>query len=204
MAALWAAEIDNIAIEINGAELPALDGSALEFFRLLKEAGTVVQPAARKIIRITGQERVKEGASFIEVSPAEDFSVSYLIDYGTPSIGREVFKFNGGKDSFADEIAPARTFCLKKEAIFLRLLGFGKGANFDNTLVMGKKGPVGTKLRFSNEPVRHKILDLVGDFYLLGRPVLCRVVAEKSGHKLNLRMMRRIYEKYIIGGKNER
>jgi UDP-3-O-acyl N-acetylglucosamine deacetylase len=197
LAALWALEIDNILVEIDNAELPALDGSASEFLRLLKEAGTVDQDATREIIKIIESERIEKGASSIEVAPSEGFSISYLIDYSVPSIGREIFEFDGNKDSFADEIASARTFCLKKEALFLRLLGLGKGANYDNTLIMGSKGPVKTELRFPNEPLRHKILDLVGDLYLLGRPIQGKVTAEKTGHALNLKMIRRIYEKYV-------
>jgi UDP-3-O-acyl-N-acetylglucosamine deacetylase len=133
----------------------------------------------------------------ITVYPGRSFSVSYLIDYSVNSIGRQVFDIGLDPDSFEKEIAPARTFCLKAEAEALLKAGLGQGATTDNTLVMGEEGPVGTELRFSDEPVRHKILDLVGDFYLLGRPVLGRIVAEKSGHNLNAKMVRRIYEKYV-------
>jgi UDP-3-O-acyl N-acetylglucosamine deacetylase len=197
LAALWALEIDNMIVEMSGAELPALDGSAIEFVRLLKTAGIAEQPRKREFIRISEPEEIKEGASSIAVSPGEGFSVSYLIDYPVKSIGREVFaiKLDGG--SFEREIAPARTFCLKEEAGALLRSGFGQGADLKNTLVMDDDGPIGTSLRFPEEPVRHKILDLVGDFYLLGRPILGKVVAERSGHSLNTRMMQKIYERYV-------
>ncbi|MFQ5953108.1 MAG: UDP-3-O-acyl-N-acetylglucosamine deacetylase [Candidatus Omnitrophota bacterium] len=197
LAALWGLEIDNILIEIEGAELPALDGSAMAFVKLLKEAGTVEQSVSREFVKITRKEEIKEGDSSIAVYPADSFSVSYLIDYNVGSISREVFDIELDKDSFEKEIAPARTFCLKEEAEALLRAGLGQGATLENTLVMDEKGPVGTTLRFPNEPVRHKVLDLVGDFYLFGRPVLGKVVAEKSGHSLNVKMIQRLYEKFL-------
>lgn len=200
LAALWGLEIDNIVIEIDGAELPALDGSSIEFLKLFKKAGTSEQPVGREFIEITDEEEVKEGDSSLKVLPGEAFSVSYLIDYDIKSIGRESFDIKLDADSFENEIAPARTFCLKKEAEALLKAGLGQGATLKNTLVMDDDGPVGTELRFPNEPVRHKILDLVGDFYLLGRPVLGKVVAERSGHSLNAQMVRKIYEKYVKSG----
>jgi UDP-3-O-acyl N-acetylglucosamine deacetylase len=197
LAALWGLEIDNILVEIDGDEPPVLDGSALGFMKLLKNAGVSEQAAIREFIEIKEQEKVEENGSLITVYPGRSFSVSYLIDYSVNSIGRQVFDIGLDPDSFEKEIAPARTFCLKAEAEALLKAGLGQGATTDNTLVMGEEGPVGTELRFSDEPVRHKILDLVGDFYLLGRPVLGRIVAEKSGHNLNAKMVRRIYEKYV-------
>ena len=199
LAALWGLEIDNIVIEIDGAELPALDGSAIEFLNLFKKAGLSEQPAGREFIEITDEEELKEGASLLKVAPGKSFSVSYFIDYNVRSIGREVFDIKLDACSFEKEIAPARTFCLKKEAEALLAAGLGQGATLENTLVMDDDGPVGTDLRFPNEPVRHKVLDLVGDFYLLGRPILGRIIAERSGHSLNAKMIRKIYEKYVAG-----
>ena len=197
LAALWAMSIDNILIEVDGPELPAMDGSALEFLKAFKNAGTTDQELPRKTIDILEAERVESSAGSIEIMPAEDFSVSYLIDYPLEAIGREVFDIKLNRDSFEKEIAPARTFCMKKEADALLKAGLGKGATLENTLVMDEGGPIGTALRFPNEPVRHKILDLVGDLYLLGHQVKGRVIAEKSGHALNAMMIRRIYEKYM-------
>jgi len=197
LAALWGLEIDNIIIEINGLEVPALDGSAKEFIDILKNSGIVEQEAKRNYIKIEEPIRVEKKDSSLVAEPNERFEVSYYIDYNCPSIEKEEFKIKLDIDSFKKEIAPARTFCLKTEALFLLKLGFGKGATLENTLVMDKKGPVGTTLRFSNEPVRHKILDLVGDLYLLGVPVVGKFTAKKSGHNLNMEMAKAIYEKYI-------
>ena len=197
LAALWGLEVDNIIVEIHGEELPALDGSASGFLNVLKEAGVKEQEETRHIIKIDEPLSVKDGMSTLSIVPAEKFSILYHIDYDCPSIGKEAFEIELNGDSFEREIAPARTFCLKKEAEALLAAGFGQGATMENTLVMDDDGPVGTTLRFPNEPVRHKILDLVGDLYLLGVPIVGKVTAERSGHALNAKMVRKIYERYI-------
>lgn len=197
LASLWALGIDNMLVEINDAELPAMDGSAKEFVRILKAGGTIDQQIPKKVIRIHEKEKVERDGSSITVTPYEGFNVSYLIDYDIPSIGRELFDIELDSDSFEEEIAPARTFCLKKEADALLKAGLGKGATLDNTLVLDDEGPVGTHLRFSNEPLRHKILDLVGDLYILGRPVIGKVTAEMSGHALNSELINKLYKKYV-------
>ncbi len=199
LAALWSLEIDNIVVEINGAELPALDGSAVGFLNILKETGTKKQTAARRVINIDEPLFVKNDRSSISIVPAEKFSIIYRIDYDCPAIGREEFEIELDGASFEREIASARTFCLKKEAEALLAAGFGQGATWENTLVIDNDGPVGTTLRFPNEPVRHKILDLIGDLYLLGMPIIGKVTAERSGHSLNAKMVRKIHERYVSG-----
>jgi len=206
LAALWALEIDNMVIEVRGEELPALDGSAIEFLNILKQAGIKEQPATRNFIKISDPLSVEEGDSSLALLPGDGFSVSYFIDYDCDSIGKEEFSIELDGNSFEKEIASARTFCLKKEAEALLRAGLGGGATLENTLVMDDDGPIGTSLRFKNEPVRHKVLDLVGDLYLLGSPIIGKAVARKSGHRLNMRMVKRIYEQYIApvaGGKKE-
>lgn len=200
LAALWGAGIDNILVEIRGEELPALDGSAKGFLDLIKSAGIVEQESHRRIIKITEPLEMEENGASLSVFPDENFNISYLIEYDVPSIGRETFNIAPDRISFEKEIAPARTFCLKKEAEALLKAGFGLGATCENTLVMDDTGPVGTTLRFPDEPVRHKILDLIGDLYMLGMPIIGRVVAERSGHRMNARMVKEIYEKYVSKG----
>lgn len=197
LAALWALEIDNLMVEVTGKELPATDGSALGFLRPLKEVGLVEQEKNREYIKIEEPIEIADTSSALSIFPAEDFRVSYEIDYKVPSIKKETFELELTGDTFEKEIAPARTFCTKKEALLLFLCGIGRGANFNNTLILGNKGPVGTSFRFTNEPVRHKVLDLVGDLYMLGKPIIGRVVARKSGHKLNAEMVKMIYDKYL-------
>lgn len=199
MAALWALGVDNLEAEIQGEELPALDGSALGFLGPLKDAGLVEQDIPREYIRISSPIEISEKGSYISIMPASKFSVSYSIDYGNCCVKKGKFEIDLDGDSFEREIAPARTFCMKKEALFLLFSGMGRGATLNNTLVLGKKGPLGTKFRLPDEPVRHKVLDIVGDLYMLGRPVLGRVNAERSGHRLNSMLVKKIYEEYFEG-----
>ncbi len=197
LAALWALGIDNLRVEVDGGELPGLDGSASVFFEGMKKGGIGGQGAVREEIKIKEKEEVRQGDSFITVLPDEAFSVSYSIDYNVRAIKKENFYIELDEVSFEKEIAPARTFCMKTEAELLIKMGLGKGATLENTLVLDDDGAVGTKMRFNNEPVRHKVLDLVGDFYLLGRSIRGKVIANKSGHVLNAAMMSRIYDKYV-------
>lgn len=198
LAALWGLGITNITVDVDGKELPALDGSALEFMKVLRSRGIVEQSLEREAVKILEPMTVKDGGSSVSIFPSEKFSVSYQIDYKVRSIGRERLDIEPDGVFFEKEIAPARTFCIKSEVWFLLLLGLGRGASYNNTLVMDDKGPIGTSLRFSNEPLRHKILDLIGDMYLLGMPVIGRIEAVKSGHTLNRRMVEMIYQKYIV------
>ncbi|MFH1836609.1 MAG: UDP-3-O-acyl-N-acetylglucosamine deacetylase [Candidatus Omnitrophota bacterium] len=197
MAALWALGIDNIRVDIKGQELPALDGSAKCFIEKIEEAGLKEEEALREEIVITEKEEISFMDASITIVPSDIFQVSYFIDYNVRSIGKEEFSIDLDKDSFMREIAPARTFCLKKEAEMLIKAGLGKGADLNNTLVMDEDGPVGTSLRFLNEPVRHKILDLVGDLYMLGRHIKGKVIAKRSGHTLNGKMVQLLYDKYV-------
>ena len=196
-AALWALGIDTIMVELDGSEMPGMDGSAAGFLCVLKEAGTKELSEDKAVIRIQEEETVAEGDASISVFPDEAFSVSYSIDYPVSSIPCETFTFTPEEMSFEEEIAPSRTFCMKAEAEMLLKAGLGKGASLENTLVMDEDGPIGNTLRFPNEPVRHKVLDLIGDLYMLGCPVAGRIVAEKSGHKLNSMLVRRLAEKYL-------
>ncbi len=197
MSALWAAGIDNLKVEVEGPEFPAMDGSAAVFFARLSQAGREEQDRPRRYIKITEPLKVENEKASLTVFPAEKFSVTYHIDYPLECIKKEKFSIDLDDMSFAKEIAPARTFCLFKEAVFLLISGMGRGATFQNTLILGRKGPLKTAFRFPNEPVRHKILDLVGDMYMLGVPILGKFECDKSGHELNSRLLRKIHEKYI-------
>jgi len=197
LAALWGLEIDNVLVEVHGVEFPGMDGSALGFMEELKKAGIKEQSGRKKRIKILEELTIGNEDAAISVVPYDGFCVSYLIDYDCTSIKREEFCIDLDIQSFEKEIAPARTFCLESEAMALLEAGLGKGATYENTLVMGEDGPIGTALRFSNEPVRHKILDLVGDLYLLGVPVTGKIIAKKSGHRLNAEMVKKLYERYV-------
>ena len=191
LAALWGAEIDNVRVELDSSELPALDGSASNFLEAVKD-NTKEQPAPKEFIGIKEPIWAEEGNSFLGIFPSENFKISYFLEYPVPSIGKQFFSSAVDPRTFREEIAPARTFCMKQEAEMLLKQGYGKGASLKNTLVMDETGPVDNELRFPDEPVRHKVLDLIGDLYLLGRPLKARIVAIRSGHKLNLALVKKL------------
>lgn len=191
LAAISGLGIDNIIVELDNVELPGLDGSALEFAKILKKAQVSEQQADKKILKIEKPIWCEEGGAFLAVFPCDMFRISYTLSYVMP-LGAQFLDITVDEKSFEREIAPARTFCLEAEALELLKRGLGKGANYDNTLVIGKDGPIRTSLRFPDEPVRHKVLDLIGDLYLIGRPVQGHVVAIKSGHKLNMELVKKL------------
>jgi len=190
LAALSGLSIDNIIIELDSAELPGMDGSARDFTDAIKRSGIVEQGADKKILRIGAPVWCGDGDSLLAVFPDDNFKVSYTLSYKAPSLGTQFFSVTVNEENFESQIAPARTFCLEGEAMELLKRGLGKGANYENTLVMGRGGPLNNSLRFADEPVRHKVLDLIGDLYLLGMPIKGHVVAIKSGHKLNMEMVK--------------
>lgn len=192
LAALSGLSIDNIVIEMDNIELPGLDGSSKGFVEVLKKAGVVEQDAPKRILRIDEPLWTGAGDSLLAVFPDEDFRISYTLSYDNQRLGTQFFSIILNEETFENEIAPARTFCLEEEALELLRRGLGKGANYDNTLVIGKDGPIKNNLRFPNEPVRHKILDIIGDLYLLGSPIKGHVIAVKSGHRLNMELVRKL------------
>lgn len=197
MAALSSLGIDNLDIEIDNNEVPGLDGSALKFTEAFLEAGTSQQEKEKYIYTVKEPICIHEGASSITILPAKEFKVSYTLDYNHPMLGVQFLEITVNAESFKTALSPARTFCLESEAVELQSQGLGMGANYENTLVVGKAGVIKNKLRFSDEFVRHKILDLIGDLYLAGCPINGHVVALKSGHSLNLKIAQKIYEQRV-------
>jgi len=194
LSALSGLSIDNIIIELDSPELPGLDGSAKDFCALLRKAGIAEQGGPKRELKVDRPVWCKSADGLIAVFPDDEFKVSYTLSYKSPAIGTQFYNITVNEKSFEGEIAPARTFCLEEEAAELLRQGLGKGATCENTLVMGKAGPIDTVLRFPDEPVRHKILDLIGDLYILGMPVIGHVVAIKSGHALNMELVRKLKE----------
>jgi len=192
LAAVAGLSIDNITAEIDAPELPGLDGSAREFVELIKRCGIIEQDAPKKVIEVKEPIRCAGEGSFLEVFPHELLRISYTLSYEDPAIGTQFFDVTLDEGVFELEIAPARTFCRKSEALMLLASGLGKGASYKNTLIMGRRGPWGNSLRFPNEPARHKVLDLIGDLSLAGAAVRGHIVAVKSGHRLNMELVRRL------------
>jgi UDP-3-O-[3-hydroxymyristoyl] N-acetylglucosamine deacetylase/3-hydroxyacyl-[acyl-carrier-protein] dehydratase len=193
MASLWGAGIDNAYVEVTNHEMPGLDGSAIQFYQQLKAAGSVEQPLPRRFVTLREPLFVEEGDSSIVIFPDRELRISYMLSYAHPLLRSQFVSYAmNGADSFEQKIAPARTFCLKEEAETLRAAGFGKGSNYDNTLVLGEQGVINNTLRFEDEFARHKILDLLGDLYLLGAHLRAHVIAVKSGHSLNVKLLKKL------------
>ena len=190
--ALWGLGIDNIYVEVSGSELPGLDGSAAAFVKLLKSAGIVEQEAPRKYVSVREPIVLDENGSVLAVFPGRQLKISYTLSYPHPVLKSQFVSFGTDGQSFDETIAPARTFCLAEEAELLRAKGFGKGATYENTLVVGPDGVIQNTLRFEDEFVRHKILDLLGDLYLLGAHLRGHVIAIKSGHHLNVKLLHKL------------
>jgi UDP-3-O-[3-hydroxymyristoyl] N-acetylglucosamine deacetylase/3-hydroxyacyl-[acyl-carrier-protein] dehydratase len=193
MAVLCGLEISNLIIEADGEEVPGLDGSGLRFWEELQKAGIVEQDAEAEIFSINEPIGVEEKGSSIYIVPSENYKISYTLDYEHPALRSQFFSTVVDGEKFQTEIAPSRTFCMAEEADQLRAQGFGKGANFENTLVVGNEGVVNNKVRFSDEFARHKVLDLIGDLYLLGVPIRGHIFAVKSGHMLNYKILKKIH-----------
>ncbi|MDD5173861.1 MAG: UDP-3-O-acyl-N-acetylglucosamine deacetylase [Candidatus Omnitrophica bacterium] len=192
LAAISGLGISNITVEIDGKELPGLDGSSRDYVALLDRAGLIEQDAPAEKLVINKPVWCGRRDSFLAVFPHHGLHISYFLSYPEPSIGDQFLSLEISEEIFRREIAPARTFCMKREALILLALGYGRGADYSNTLIMDKRGPVKNSLRFPDEHVRHKILDLMGDLSLAGMPLQGHIVAIKSGHSLNMELVKKL------------
>ncbi|RME85542.1 MAG: bifunctional UDP-3-O-[3-hydroxymyristoyl] N-acetylglucosamine deacetylase/3-hydroxyacyl-ACP dehydratase [Planctomycetota bacterium] len=195
LSAIHALGIDNLDIEIDGIELPGLDGSAQPYFQALKEAGVTEQDEEREFLTLSKPVSVSEKEASLVALPKESgLTISYTLDYNTPYLKAQHYTFHLTEENYEKEIAGARTFVLKSEVEDLQALGLGKGASYENTLVISEEGLIHNEYRFPDEPVRHKILDLIGDLYLLGAPLHAHIIAVKTGHEQNIKLVREIAE----------
>ncbi len=197
LSALAGLGIDDAVIEIDGPEVPAADGSAAPFVELILAAGTQTRSEQVQPLRLTEPVFVSAGGCTVAALPSDHFSASVVLDYPKHSyLGTQAAIFDGRTGDYAVQIAPARTFGFLSEIDRLRARGLGLGASFDNALVLGET-QFETPQRFPNEMARHKLLDLIGDLALTGRPICAEIVAIKPGHTLNVRLARRLGE--ILG-----
>jgi len=197
LAAAWGLGIDNLLIELSADETPSQDGAPMEFVNALQQAGIQEQEAEKNVCIIEEPITVRSGEAMLAAlpGPADCLDILFDLDYSTvPSIGRQVLGFRLGKDDFAAQLAPARTFLLQDEAEQFRAQGIGEHLTAEDIVVMSPDGCVRNTLRFPDEHVRHKICDLIGDLALLGRQPRGRVVAYKSGHELNHALVRKLAE----------
>lgn len=192
LSALFAMEIDNIFIEIEGEECPGLDGSSFPFVKILKNAGIKKLEKPKEIFMIREPIYISENGSHIIALPSEKLKVSYTLDYPGSLLKSQYASFVIEPETYEKEIAPARTFCLEEEVEKLKELGLGKGSDYSNTLVIGKTGIINNKFRFQDEPVRHKILDLIGDLALFGNSFSAHIIGIRSGHALNTQLIKKI------------
>lgn len=198
LSALVGMRIDNAIIELDNLELPILDGSARPFVDLIKKVGVRKQRRARTYIRILRALEVREGNKFIAVYPADSYSVSYTINFPHPMIGREALALELSNGEYVSAIAPARTFGFLHEAEALRQQGLIRGASDQNALVLTRDGLLNPPLRFPDEFVRHKILDLIGDLALIGRQILGNVVADRAGHAMHTALVSRLLRDHTL------
>lgn len=195
MAALHCLNIDNADIEIDSAEPPALDGSALGYAEAIQKAGSAEQDKQKKEFLLKSAVWGEASGAFLIALPHNILKVSYLLHYRGGDISSEYaeFSLDSGKENiFINEIAPARTFCLYKEAFLIKALGLGKGSGLGNALVIKGGRPIKNEFRLKDEPARHKILDLLGDLALLNRDIKAHIIGVKSGHSLNAQLIKRL------------
>ena len=186
--------VDNAIVELDNLELPILDGSAKPFVDMVQSVGLKQQRRKRSYMRIRKELEVREGGKFIGVYPVEDdsYSVSYSIDFPHPLIGKTAFEVDLSRDLYTRDIAPARTFGFLHEAEAMRNMGLIRGASEQNAIVLTREGVKNGPLRYPDEFVRHKVLDLIGDLALLGHRILGRIVADRAGHAMHTALVSRL------------
>lgn len=193
LSALRGSNIDNCFIELDNIEIPIMDGSSENFIEFIENAGTIEQKLPRHFLKILQKVEFEQGDRKMSVEPSNKFEIECLIDFPHPFINRQSFHFELKNGSFGREIASARTFGFTQEIEMLRKANLALGGSLDNAIVLTPDGMLNENpLRFADEFVRHKILDIIGDFALLGMPVLGKIIAEKSGHSVHASLMSKL------------
>jgi UDP-3-O-[3-hydroxymyristoyl] N-acetylglucosamine deacetylase len=190
MAVLFMSGINSLIVELNGSEIPAMDGSATPFVREILRAGIRQLPDGQKSIKILQPFVIQEKVASVSFHPDQAFKITYSIEYDHPLIRRQELGLTVTKENFITEIAPARTFGFLKDVPALRAQGLTLGGSLDNAVVLDELGVISGPLRFPDEFVRHKILDLIGDLSLLAFPLVGHCKADKAGHRLHLKAVR--------------
>jgi UDP-3-O-[3-hydroxymyristoyl] N-acetylglucosamine deacetylase len=191
LSALIGMGVDNVIVELDNLELPILDGSALPYVEAFRTAGIRAQRRRRETVRVLHPIEVREGDKFIGVYPGSGYSIEYAIDFPAP-VGHQRASVDLAAETYGTEIAPARTFGYKANEKQMRDMGLIRGAGPENIIILGPKGLENGPLRFSDEYVRHKVLDLIGDLALAGRRIEGHVVAERAGHAMHTALVSRL------------
>ena len=192
LAAVMAYGITDIDIHINGPEVPIIDGSALPFMHLIDAAGVRELGSELPVLRIAEPIEIVEGEKSIRIVPSNRLVIKYKIEFDHPAIGRQSFHYDFQSDNFLRKIAPARTFGFMRDVEKLRAVGLARGGSVENAIVLDDRGVVNGPLRFRDEFVRHKVLDLIGDLALVGRPIVGEITAHRAGHALHSRFVGKI------------
>jgi UDP-3-O-[3-hydroxymyristoyl] N-acetylglucosamine deacetylase len=191
LSALIGMGVDNVIVEVDNLELPILDGSALPYIEAFQGVGLRTQRRRREYMKILRAVEVREGDKFIGVYPGSGYRIDYTIDFPAP-IGRQSTSVDLAAETYGSLIAAARTFGYKADEQRLRDMGLIRGAGPENAIILGKHGPENGPLRFTDEYVRHKVLDLIGDLALAGRRIEGHVVAERAGHAMHTALVSRL------------
>lgn len=193
LAALAGLNVDNVYVEVDAGEAPVMDGSSAPFVKLIQSAGIVSQNRPQPYLKITRPLEVIDGSRRVRIEPSATPRITYSIQYDHPLIQTQTYSYEHSARAFESEIAEARTFGFLQEVEALWARGLGRGGNLDNTVVLSQDGILNESgLRFTNEFVRHKVLDLIGDFSLLGLPFIGHLIADRSGHALHTRLVKQI------------
>jgi UDP-3-O-[3-hydroxymyristoyl] N-acetylglucosamine deacetylase len=194
LAALAGLGVDNVRVDLDGPEVPVMDGSAEPFVAAIERVGLVEQNAARRYIRVLKAVEVRDGERVARLEPANRFTISMAIDFESPAIGRQDVEVDLDDGAFVVELAGARTFGFEHEVAQLRDKGLARGGSLENAVVISGDRVLNEEgLRFDDEFVRHKALDAVGDLYLAGAPLLARFHGERTGHALNNRLLHALF-----------
>ncbi len=194
MSALAGLGVDNVQVDLTGPEVPILDGSSAPFVELIRHAGLRRQFAPKTFLKVRQPVTVEVGTRSLRIVPSERLKVIYTMCFDHPILGEQTTAMDVGRERYARDVAPCRTFGFLRDLDMLWRMGLAKGGSLENALVIGEEGVLNGPMRFPDELVRHKILDLMGDLYLLGKPLVGTVIAHGAGHQLHLQLVRRIQE----------
>lgn len=194
MSALAGMGVDNVQVDLTGPEVPILDGSAAPFVELLRQAGLRRQFAPKTFLKVRQPITVEVGTRSLRIVPSQRLKVIYTMCFDHPVLGEQTVAMEVGRDRYAREVAPSRTYGFVRDLDMLSRLGLAKGGSLENAVVIGEDGVLNGPLRFPDELVRHKILDLLGDLYLLGKPLVGTIIAHGAGHQLHLQLVHRIQQ----------
>ncbi|MCB1324666.1 MAG: UDP-3-O-[3-hydroxymyristoyl] N-acetylglucosamine deacetylase [Spirochaetales bacterium] len=204
LAALAAAGISDALLEVDAPEIPIMDGSSEPFYQAVQDAGIVEYEEQLEPIRLHTPVWVVDGEKYLVALPDDQLRVTYSIDFNHPLLKGQTISMDLGGDRLAREILPARTFGFLKDVEAMKAKGLIKGGSIENAIVLTDDGYLNESLRFEQECVRHKVLDLIGDLYLLGRPLIAHLIASRAGHALDVALGRKIYTQVAMNELQQR